>query len=179
MSIGWTNPMRLRGLITVIAAALVTGGVSAPAAQQANVDKAPGRIVPMGLAPSLQSRTLVQVRAQDAKGTAIAGAEVRLRELASGRATASATASTLGECDFQVPPGTYVAELIARDGGVDSVSDATTVASGEVAQAVVRQQARSRSFAWWLGATTTAALAQAASLGVFAVDPGQPVSPQR
>jgi hypothetical protein len=167
----------LSGLIGGIAFA--TLAVSAAAGQRAAIVRIPGQVTP-ALAQAGQSIAVIHVTALDAKGAPIPDAELRLRDLDTGRATPAQTADQAGECAFKsIPAGTYVAELVGQSRGVDGVSDATTVGSGEVGRLVVRLTDRSRSFAWWLGATTTAALAQAASLGVFAVDSGQPVSPQR
>jgi hypothetical protein len=161
------------------AAALSALLVSPLGGEQPSVVKVPGRVsrLPGALATPLG---VVHVKVVDQGGAPLPSARVRLRDLSTGREAAVATTNAADECNFApVDAGTYVVEAIGRDGGVVGVSDATTVVTGETAEALVRLTARSRSFAWWLGATTTAALAQAAGLGVFAVDPGQPVTPQR
>jgi hypothetical protein len=117
--------------------------------------------------------------ARDAADRPLPGVRLQLRDLRTGHMLRSAVADLDGTFSFlPVVPGTYVVELTLDDGSIAAVSEAATVGAGETVRVVVRLSARSRSFAWWFGAATATALAQAASLGVLAVDPGQPVSPQ-
>lgn len=105
---------------------------------------------------------------------------VQVRNLRTGKVDQSTLSDGAGAFTFRsLLPGTYVVEMTLANGSVVAISDAVALADGQQARTVVQLPARFRGFAWWLGSTTTVALAQAASLGVLAVNGGQPVTPQQ
>jgi hypothetical protein len=105
-------------------------------------------------------------------------ARLQLRDLRSGRIVERGVADAEGRFAFRsVEPGTYIVEMTLTDGSVVALSEAVTIGSGEIVQTLVQLPARSRSFGWWLGSTTTSALSSAASLGILTVEPGAQVSP--
>jgi hypothetical protein len=118
--------------------------------------------------------------ARDADGELLAHARLQLRDLKTGAILQRTTTNSEGAFVFKgVDPGTYIVEVTNNDGSVIALSDATTVANGEIVRVAVHLTTRVRSFSWWLGSITSAALAQAASIGVLTVDPGQAVTPVR
>jgi hypothetical protein len=117
--------------------------------------------------------------ALDASNRPLPDTRVQLRGVRSGNVEATATTGADGGFTFPgLLPGLYVVEMTVTNGSIVAISDSAEVVDGRTVQQNVQLVARSRSFGWWLGSTTTLALAQAASLGVLAVDGGQPVSPQ-
>lgn len=165
------------GRISLSAAALAALLAAAPAdAQPAGRQS---RVPTTGGVPDTATAGDVAGTTLDAGGRALPDTRVQIRNLRSGHIEQSTTSDRLGQFIFRrLPPGTYVVEMTLTDGSVVAISDPVTVVDGQVARTVVQMAARNRSFAWWLGSTTTLALSQAAGLGVLAVNPGQPVTPQ-
>jgi hypothetical protein len=162
---------RLAGrTIAVIVAWAVCGATMPLAAQpQSRIER---------VAPHTGPSTIVGT-VRDAGDHPFPDGRLQLRQLQTGGIVQTTTSNANGVFSYpSIEAGTYVVELTAADGRVLATSEALTLASGDTVQTVVRLASRTRSFAWWFGATTATALAQAASLGVLAVDRGQPVSPQ-
>jgi hypothetical protein len=110
----------------------------------------------------------------------VANARVRLRSLMTGQVVRTTDADAGGRFAFcNDAPGTYIVELLAEDGAVAALSEAVTIATGEITEIQLQLGDRTRSFAWWFGSAATSLLASAASLGVLTVEPGAPVSPPR
>lgn len=116
---------------------------------------------------------------RDAVDDIVPQAEVHLRNLRSGSVDQAGSTNAEGAFAFRaIEPGTYVVEMVLASGAVAAISEATTVGSGEVVQTLVRLTARTRTFGWWMGSTANSAVAQAASSGVLAVNPGISVTPE-
>lgn len=116
----------------------------------------------------------------DAAARHLPDTRVQVRNLRSGNLEQSTVSDGAGAFAFRsLLPGTYVVEMTLVNGSVVAISDAVVLADAQQARTVVQLPARFRGFAWWLGSATTVALAQAASLGVLAVNGGQPVTPQQ
>ncbi|MDP1569773.1 MAG: carboxypeptidase-like regulatory domain-containing protein [Vicinamibacterales bacterium] len=116
--------------------------------------------------------------ARGADRSPIPEAQLQLRDLRGGQVVERATADAEGRFAFRsLEPGTYIIEMTLIDGSVVALSEAVTIGSGEIIQTLVQLASRTRTFGWWLGSTTSSALASAASLGVLSVEPGAPASP--
>jgi hypothetical protein len=110
-----------------------------------------------------------------ANDTPIPSADVRLRNLATGRVAANAVTNETGEFRFkELEGGTYVVEYVDSRHEVLAVGHVFSVAAGEAVATFIRLEDRSRWFADLLGSTKNAAamvVASAASIGVTAVAP--------
>lgn len=120
----------------------------------------------------------------DARNVPIAFANVRLRNVVTGRVEANAVAADNGEFSFDnLEGGTYVIEYVDQNTKVLAVGHVFSVAPGETVATFIRLANRLPWFAALLGTGTNAAasvVSSAASLGVTAIAPGQrPVSPDR
>lgn len=157
--------MRLLTLFGAVALAGLMAG-SAVRAQ-------PGRLPASGATGTIVATAL------DPERRTLPDTRLRLRNVEGGNLERTGVTNGEGVLTLdRVPTGVYLLEMTLATGAVVAVSDVITVTAGQTVRAVVQMAPRSRSFAWWLGSSTTLALAQAASLGVLAVDGGQPVSPQ-
>ena len=120
----------------------------------------------------------------DANNDPIAFANVRLRNVTTGRVEANAAAADNGEFSFDnLEGGTYVIEYVDSGGKVLAVGHVFSVAPGETVATFIRLANRLPWFAALLGTGANAAatvVSSAASLGVTAVAAGQrPVSRER
>jgi hypothetical protein len=161
------------GLVAVVAAAAAAQGTFVRPAQRPAAPVS-GPVVP------IPTSNAVMGGVRDPGDKPVANAQLQLRNLRGGTIDRATTADAEGAFAFRaIEPGTYVVEMIAAGGVVVAVSEATTVGTGEVVQTLVRLTARTRTFGWWMGSTADSAVAQAASSGVLAVDPGVAASPER
>lgn len=157
-------------------AVLVTGALAAATTSAQIGSRAPANASTPS--PSADGGIIIGT-ARDAGDRLLPDTRVQLRNLRSGNLEQFTTTDGTGAFRFvRVPAGVYVVEMTLSSGAVVAIGDTLTLLGAETLQTMVQAPARARSFAWWLGSTTTAALAQAASLGVLAVDTGTPVSPQ-
>lgn len=119
----------------------------------------------------------------DANNNPIAFANVRVRNVTSGRLEANAVASESGEFSFDtLEGGTYVIEYVDRHGKVLAVSHVFSASPGETVATFIRLGSRVPWFAALLGSGANAAataIASAASVGVTALVPAsRAVSPE-
>lgn len=163
-----------------LSAVLVTGALAvATTSAQVGTRGSSGAPAPGPVRAATGDGGIILGTARDAGDRLLPDTRIQLRNLRSGNLEQFTTSDGTGAFRFiRVPAGVYVVEMTLSSGAVVAISDTLTVLNTETLQTVVQAPARARSFAWWLGSTTTAALAQAASLGVLAVGPGTPVSPQ-
>ena len=104
--------------------------------------------------------------------TPIKGANLRLRNAATGKILAVAKANELGRFTFDnVEPGTYVVELVNDSGRVQTVSHVFTVAAGETVATFVRLDAQKSWAAAFFSSTAGAIVATAATEGITALAP--------
>jgi hypothetical protein len=113
----------------------------------------------------------------------IAFANVRLRNVSSGRVEATAVAAESGEFTFEnLEGGTYVIEYVDEKGKVLAVGHVFSVAPGETVATFIRLAGRSSWYATFFGSGHNIAatvIASAASLGITALAPAsRPVSPE-
>jgi hypothetical protein len=115
----------------------------------------------------------------DAQSQPIADAQVRLRNLTTGKVEATARAGQSGQFTFQnVEGGNYVLELLNDEGRVIAVGQTFSVAPVETVATFVRLGARLPWFSGFFNNAAASAVSTAAGLGLTAVGvTGQPVSP--
>lgn len=110
----------------------------------------------------------------------VANANVRLRNLETGRIVASGETSTSGQFVFaDVIRSSYLVELVSDSGKVLAVSHGFRLGSGETVSTVVRLPSRR---SWYAGLFTNAGaavIAAASTAGLTAIgSPAPPISPQ-
>lgn len=105
-------------------------------------------------------------------------ARVRLRNVATGRAEATAVANASGQYTFDnVENGSYVIELVNEDGKVLALGQVFSVGPGETVATFVRLGARAPGISGFFSNAATTAVTAASSLGLTAMgSDGQPVS---
>ena len=166
--------MRLRTSVCAAAALLVVSSLAVLDAQPTTAPQRPVGRVPAGAAAAGRATTVFGF-VWDANNNPIANANVRLRNVATGRVEAHAVASASGEFSFDnIEGGSYVIEYVDHNGRVIAVGHVFSVAPGETVATFIRLGANAPWFAALFGsAANTAAtvVSSAASLGVTAVAP--------
>lgn len=171
---------KVRASQCILAVGLLSLVASTTGAQSGVVRPTSRAGATIGAIPAVSLTNAVIGTVRDPAGNPVANAPLQLRSLRNGTVDRAATADAEGAFAFRaVEPGTYVVEMVVAGGVVAAVSEATTVGVSEVVQTLVQLTVRTRTFGWWLGSTADSAVAQAASSGVLAVDPGVPASPER
>lgn len=114
----------------------------------------------------------------DAQNRPVPDAQVRLRNLTTGRVEATTRASNAGQFTFQnVEGGNYVLELVNDQGRVIAIGQTFSVAPSETVATFIRLGARLPWFAGFFNNAAASAVSTAAGLGVTAVSTtGQPAS---
>ena len=114
----------------------------------------------------------------DARDNGVPEAPLRLRNVTTGRIDATGRSNEAGRFTFErVGGGSYIVEVVDREGAIVAVGRTFTVTPAETAATLVRLAGRTRWFAGFFGNAATAAVSSAAVLGVTAVAPaGQAVS---
>lgn len=146
----------------------------------------PGTARPVGptslAAGSFGTRvTAILGAAWTADNQPIKQANLRLRNVVTGKVQAVAIANDAGQFAFEnVPGGSYVVELLNESGRVEVVGDVFTIANGETVATFVRTGTRVPWFTGFFNNTIAAVSSAAASQGVTAIAPlARPVSPKR
>lgn len=142
---------------------------------------APARPAKAGPAPAVRSTTAGTILGTvwDAQNRPVPDAQVRLRNLTTGRVEATTRASQAGQFTFQsVEGGNYVLELVNDAGRVIAVGQTFSVAPGETVATFVRLGARLPWFSGFFNNAAASAVSTAAGLGLTAVSTtGQSASP--
>ena len=145
----------------------------------------PGMARPVGAArpgSSIATRaTAILGTAWTADNAPIKQANLRLRNVVSGKIEATAVANDAGHFAFEnVPGGSYVVELLNDGGHVAVVGQVFTIATGETVATFVRTSTRVPWLVGFFNNTVSAVSSTAASQGVTAIAPlARPVSPKR
>lgn len=110
----------------------------------------------------------------------IPNANVRLRNIDTGRVVAASETSTNGQFIFAgVARGSYLVELVSDNGKVLAVGPAFGIEPEQTVSTVVRLPTRRSWYAGMFSNTAAAVIAAASSVGLTAVGThGPPVSPQ-
>jgi hypothetical protein len=158
-----------------IAAVCLSATASAIAAQQpappAAGSHANAPVPRVPAAPNPAALATIQGHARTGADAPLPEAPVRLRDARSGRIVAAQTIDASGQFAFRVEPGSYVVELVGRDGRtVLAASRNVTVNAGDSATAVVRLPMQPPILSRLFGTSTLTAAtvaAQAASAGIL------------
>jgi hypothetical protein len=152
------------------------GKPPAAAARAAGVLRPAGTTSPAS--PVANHAATVVGSAWTADNQPIAQANVRLRDVITGKVAATTVGNAAGEFAFEdVPPGSYMVELLNARGHVQAVGHVFTIAPGETVATFVRTSTKVPWFAGFFKNTVTAVTAAAASEGVAAIAPiARPVS---
>jgi hypothetical protein len=182
-----------RGLISPVVAENDTGGTIIPVNGRrttlVRIDSArdaygrgftAAELAALGIfAPSGAVANAIVGHARDAAASLLADAPLQLRNLTLGGVVSHARTNTGGQFAFpSLPTGTYIVELLAPQGQVVALSDAVSVASGDVVQTVVQMSSPSKSFTGWIGGATTSAVNSAVEAGVLAIQAPASASPE-
>ena len=105
---------------------------------------------------------------------------VLVRSLTDGTVSAQVEVDRLAQFTIQnLDPGLYTAELVGRSGSVIATSNAFSAGAGEIIQlAPVVPTEPVSGLLSALGQATSSVVTSAASAGIIATNPGQPVTPQ-
>lgn len=146
--LGWTVvPMLALAVVSVTAADDPTTGKSPAksAVASASADnRGPGVPRPVGgsraAGAAFGSRTTsITGAAWNADSTPIKGANLRLRNVVTGKVEAVTKANEAGQFSFEnVEGGNYVVELVSDSGHIETVGHVFTIASGETVATFVR-----------------------------------------
>jgi hypothetical protein len=167
----------MRSFRGIAAAVLLTFG-TAVAGEDAAYGQA--NAVPRTTSMTSTSGTIVGNVTTSTNGQA-SGKAVRLRDAQSGREVTTQASEQSGEFSFtNVPPGTYIVEVLGANESVVAASSALTLHAGEVLSTVIKLPLLTTG--GLLGTTATMATvvaAGAAAAGVLAVKTvGDPTCPQ-
>jgi hypothetical protein len=172
--------------VVPLAVCLVVGAAAADPPDRPDT-KAPARTTP-GMARPVGS-TLAGA-SRGTRSTAVLGtawtsgdapikqANLRLRDVVSGKIQATTVANDAGHFAFEnVPGGSYVVELLNDSGHVAVVGQVFTIAPGETVATFVRTRTKVPWLAGFFNNTVSAVSSTAASQGVTAIAPlARPVS---
>jgi hypothetical protein len=105
---------------------------------------------------------------------------LRLRDVTSGQILRGTEADAMGRFGFdEVPPGSYLVELVDQNGGIKAAGQMFSIGPGETIATFVRLGGNDRWFNGFFTNAAAAALVAAGSLGVTAIGDGvQPASPR-
>ncbi len=128
--------------------------------------------------------TTIQGNALDSSNGHLANAVVRLRDARFGRIVDTQVTDKAGLFAFKsLDPGSYIVEIMSSNMSILAASELLNVNLGEVESAVVKLPFRIPAMARWTGSASTpaatAAVIQAAAVGVAAVVPTIPISPNQ
>jgi hypothetical protein len=120
--------------------------------------------------------TTIQGNTLDSSNGRLVNAVVRLRDARYGRIVDTQLTDKSGLFAFKaIDPGSYIVEIMSSDKSILAASELLNVNLGEVESAVVKLPVRTPAFRQ----AATAAVIQAAAVGVAAVVPTIPISPNQ
>jgi carboxypeptidase family protein len=160
---------KARRVLTVLTALALAGPIPAwPSASPDNPVKA------------MKAYTTITGIAWDGNNNPIAGARVRLRNVATTRVVAATRANEAGRFTFEnIEGGSYVVELMSENGKVLGVGPLFNALPGDNVATFVRLTSHAPGLAGLFGNTAAAIVTSAAGLGITAVSKtGRDVSPE-
>ena len=176
-------PIAVIGFIVIISAG------NAVAQTSRTVTPRPATTAPTGGSRTLLPGTptgvfaILHGTALTSTNSPVPNSPVRLRDTRRGRIVAQLVTDKAGAFVFEsIDPGSYVVELIGRDGYVLAASEMVSLGPGETLNLIVKLPGLKPEAAGMLGTRSAAAaslLAAAAATGVLArTTTGQPISPR-
>jgi hypothetical protein len=144
-----------------------------------------GRAQAQGQAPAVVPGVATRADAGTVIGTVwnrdetpMAHARLRLRDVTSGQVVRTTEADEVGRFTFvKVAPGSYIVELVDRNGNVLALGQMFSVGPVETVATLIRLGAQAPWYAGFFSNAAAAALASAAALGLTALgNGGQPAS---
>ena len=158
---------RLGAVALVVACAMA----APPRAEGLPPARTPARV---GAATGSGGATSVLGVAWTVDNTPIAGAQVQLRNIVSGKVEARAIADQAGQFTFaHVEGGTYAVELVGDNGKILTVGHAFVIAPGETVATFVRLGTKVPWFNGFFSNAASAVASTAASQGITALAPVQ------
>jgi hypothetical protein len=159
-------PLACAALATLIFPGGLLAGASGPGA--------PARTAPVARSTSVHGVVW------NADNTPFPNSKVRLRNLQTGRADATATANEEGRFTFEnLESGSYVIELVGDDGRVIALGQSFRIEPGETVATFVRLGVRQPRLAGLFSNAAAAVISAASSAGVTAIgSQAPPASPQ-
>ena len=159
-------PLACAALATLIFPGGLLAGASGPGA--------PARTAPVARSTSVHGVVW------NADNTPFPNSKVRLRNLQTGRADATATANEEGRFTFDnLEGGSYVIELVDGDGKVIALGQTFRIEPGETVATFVRLGVQQRHLAGLFSNAAAAVISAASSAGVTAIgSQAPPASPQ-
>lgn len=132
----------------------------------------PSSAAPLALAKAVDAHNgLVAGSAWNADNSGIPGAKLRLRNVSTGKITASTIADQLGQFRFEAAPGSYLIELVDEAGKLLAVGQVFSVGVGESVATFVRLGNHVPWVAGFFTNAAAAAISAAAAQGVTALAP--------
>jgi len=163
--------MRSKSTLTV-AVAIGLIAVTGPGASAQAVPPSLSSTPPLAPTQAVDAHNgLIAGSAWNADNSGIPGAKLRLRNVSTGKITASTIADQLGQFRFEAAPGSYLIELVDESGKLLAVGQVFSVDVGESVATFVRL---GNHVPWVAGLFTSAAAAAitaAAAQGVTALAP--------
>jgi Carboxypeptidase regulatory-like domain len=141
-------------------------------------------VVPRVAAARSNAPIVIRGNVLDSDNGPLPGRLVRLRDARLGRVVETRLTDESGRFAFTVvDPGSYIVELLGQERTPLATSQILTVDFGDTVSAVVKLQIRVKPFAGFLSSSIAPAAAviatQAAAMGITAVVPTAPVSPNQ
>ena len=178
--LGWTLvPMLALAVVSVAAADDPATTKAVTASSSPSGKQAPGVPGPAveggsraaGAASASKTGTIV-CSAWNADNTPIPGANLRLRNVETGKVAAVAKTDQAGRFTFEnVDGGTYLVELVTDSGRVETVSHVVQVAPGQTVATFVRLGSKTPWSALFFQNTAASVAATAATEGIAAIIP--------
>ena len=158
---GFPTPTRRLARLHAVAVAIAC----AIAATTLTAAPPPARPARVGVGPATNAGTSVMGVAWNVDNTPLGGVTVRLRNLTTGKAEATAVADSVGQFSFaHIEGGTYVVELLGENGKVVTVGQAFVIGQGETVATFVRLGTK---VPWFTGFFQNAASAAVSTGAVF------------
>jgi hypothetical protein len=167
--IGWIlAPVLAFGVVSVRAA---NDRITAKRAVTSASSTAPDAARPARASFAVKATTILGT-AWHSDDTPIGGANLRLRNVVTGKIVAVTKANDAGEFRFEnVEPGNYVIELVSDSGHLRTTGNVFTIAPGETVATFVRLGAKIPWASAVFSSTAASVAATAATAGIIAISP--------
>jgi hypothetical protein len=177
MNIATRRRLALVTSVICLGGSAAVTGTSGRNDTKTSVHRAPGAAHPIGPSPVADASpgtgpAVIVGTAWTADNLPIKEANLRLRNVVTGKVQATTTANDSGRFVFEgVPGGSYVVELLNAKGRVEVVGHVITIGPGETIATFVRARTHVPWFTGFFNNTVAAVASAAASQGVTAIAP--------